>query len=105
MDVSRRASLATSMQCADVAMYAEIDLEDGPAHKSTSVQVHSDLAGMSSLHRRRKNTRMVGVCVANGGFSAVQSWMSMKKRQLSETSANMSLLTFLGSKTRGNGVW
>jgi len=79
---SRRACIATSRQCADVAMYAEIDLEDGPAHESPSVQVHSDLAGMSSLHRRRKNTRMVGVCVADGLVSAVQSWMSVKKRLL-----------------------
>jgi len=53
-------------RCDEMNMCAEIDLEDGPAHESARVQVHPDLAGMSSLYRRRKNTRMVGVCGLNG---------------------------------------
>ena len=40
----------------------EIDFEDGSSHESAGIQVHPNLACMSSMHRRRKNTRMVLVC-------------------------------------------
>ena len=40
----------------------EIDFQDGSSHESAGIQVHPNLTCMSSLHRRRKNARMVFAC-------------------------------------------
>jgi len=34
------------------AFHTEIDIKDGPADKPASLQVHSNLTGVPSLHRR-----------------------------------------------------